>query len=152
MSTHEAATFDNDVRLAVYHQFVNTRRAPTRAEIASHLACSAKQIEAAFQRLADAHILVLQAVSHEILMANPLSAVPTAFPVETPKGEFWSNCIWDAMGVISMLGGSGVVKTSCGCCGEAMSLEVRKRSLLPVTGVIHFAIPAAHWWDDIVFN
>ena|SRR5437762_10326340 len=152
MESHEFAGFDNDVRLAVYQEFLANRRAPSVAEIASHLSVSVVDIKAAFHRLADAHVLVLQPESNEILMANPLSAVPTAFPVETSKGEYWSNCIWDALGVVAMLGPSGRVNTSCGCCGEAMTLEVRNGALLPTEGIIHFAIPAAHWWDDIVFN
>jgi hypothetical protein len=152
MTAHDFASFDNDVRLAVYARFIKDRRAPTRAEIASHLSCSEAEIRDSFQRLADAHVLVLQPGSREILMANPLSAVPTPFPVESSRGEFWGNCIWDALGIIAMLGGSGRVKTSCGCCGEAMMVEVRENLLLAVGGVVHFAIPAAHWWDDIVFN
>ncbi len=28
----------------------------------------------------------------------------------------------------------------------------RDGSLLPAESVIHFAVPAAHWWDDIGFN
>ena len=152
MAHEDKSEFDNRVRLAIYHQFVNTRRAPTIAEIAARMSLPGPETKAAFQRLAEAHIVVLQRESGEILMANPLSAVPTAFPVETSKGEFWGNCIWDAMGAIAMLGGSGRVKTSCGCCSEAMTVEVRNGSLIPVPGIIHFAVPAAHWWDDIVFN
>ena len=152
MAHEDKSEFDNQVRLAIYHQFVNTRRAPTIAEIVARMSLPVSETKAAFQRLAEAHIVVLQPESGEILMANPLSAVPTAFPVETSKGEFWGNCIWDAMGAIAMLGGSGLVKTSCGCCGEAMTVEVRKGSLIPAPGIIHFAVPAAHWWDDIVFN
>src|SRR5437879_5684452 len=128
MVNQEFAGFDNDVRLAIYQRFMANRHAPGIAQIASHLSASVVDTRAAFQRLADAHIVVLQPESGEILMANPLSAVPTPFPVETTKGEFWGNCIWDALGIIAMLGGSGRVDTSCGCCGEAMTVEVRDRT------------------------
>jgi hypothetical protein len=30
-----------------------------------------------------------------------------------------------------------------------MSLEIRDGSLEPSEGVIHFAVPAARWWEDI---
>jgi hypothetical protein len=33
-----------------------------------------------------------------------------------------------------------------------MHLEIRSGALLEAGGIVHFAIPAAHWWDDVVFN
>lgn len=152
MSAQDTANFDNSVRVAIYQQFVANGRASSMAEVAKSLTSPATEIKAAYERLAAAHVIVLQPESGEILMANPLSALPTAFEVATPEGRFWGNCIWDGMGIIAMLGGSGEVVTSCGCCSESMRVEIREGKLLPVRGVIHFAISAAHWWDDIVFN
>jgi hypothetical protein len=114
-------------------------------------------VTAAFQELAAAHMLVLQPGSGEILMANPLSAVPTPFVAETQSDagsrSWYGNCIWDALGVIAMLQCDGRVLTSCGCCGESMTVSVRKRQVeAQPPGLVHFAIPAKRWWDDIVFN
>ena len=111
----------------------------------------------AFQELAAAHMLVLQPDSGEVLMANPLSAVPTPFVVETRSGAgshgWYGNCIWDALGVIAMLHCDGRVLASCGCCGESMIVSVHKGKVeAKPPGVVHFAIPAKRWWDDIVFN
>jgi hypothetical protein len=33
-----------------------------------------------------------------------------------------------------------------------MYLRVVNGSLEDAPGIVHFAIPAARWWDDIVFN
>ncbi len=90
-------------------------------------------------------------------MANPLSAVPTPFVVETQADtgprSWYGNCIWDALGVIAMLQHDGRVLTSCGCCGESMAVTVRNSQVeSKPPGVVHFAIPARRWWDDIVFN
>ena len=90
-------------------------------------------------------------------MANPLSAVPTPFVVETPgttgRRGWYGNCIWDALGVIAMLQNDGRVLASCGCCGESMTVSVRHGEVESnPPGVVHFAIPAKRWWDDIVFN
>ena len=51
-----------------------------------------------------------------------------------------------------MLAADGEVATRCGDCEVPMSLVVRDGALQPAEGVIHFAVPAAHWWDDIGFN
>jgi hypothetical protein len=111
----------------------------------------------AFRELAAAHMLVLQPGSGEVLMANPLSAVPTPFVVETVRStgskNWYGNCIWDALGIIAMLRSDGRVLASCGCCGESMTVAVRNSEVsCEPPGLAHFAIPAKHWWDDIVFN
>jgi hypothetical protein len=111
----------------------------------------------AFRELAAGHMLVLQPGSGEVLMANPLSAVPTPFVVETGEAvgpHTWhGNCIWDALGVIAMLHVDGRVHTSCGCCGESMTVAVRGGEVVcEPPGLVHFALPARQWWDDIVFN
>jgi hypothetical protein len=152
-----ADDFKTRVRLKVYDLFVTTGRCPKMAEVARALGCGLSDVTSAFQELAAAHVLVLQASGGEILMANPLSAMPTPFVVETQSdggtGSWYGNCIWDALGVIAMLQGDGRVVTSCGCCGESMTVSVRNGAVEATPpGIVHFAIPAKHWWDDIIFN
>ena len=85
-------------------------------------------------------------------MAPPFSAVPTAFRVETPRGAYWGNCIWDGLGIVGMLGGEGTVQTRCADCDEPMALRVEAGELVDGDGLAHFAVPAARWWDDIGFT
>ena len=149
--------FNTRVRLKLYELFLAHGHCPKMDDVARALACSVSDVGTAFRQLADAHMLVLQPGSGEILMANPLSAVPTAFVVETEgtaeSRSWYGNCIWDALGVIAMLHGDGRVLTSCGCCGESMAVSVRQGEVeARPPGIVHFAIPAKHWWDDIVFT
>ena len=106
---------------------------------------------AAYGRLADAHVIVLQPGTSDIWMAAPLSARPTPFLVATEHGRFFGNCVWDALGIAAMLRSDARVDTDCADCGEAMVLEVRDGEL-HAEGVAHFAVPAARWWDDIAFT
>jgi len=85
-------------------------------------------------------------------MANPFSAVPTPFVVTTPQKLYYGNCIWDALGIPAMLKTDATIDASCGCCNTAMKITVKDETVLESQGLAHFAIPAAHWWDDIVFN
>jgi Alkylmercury lyase len=147
----------NRVRVRLYQLFLELGRCPSSEEVATALQCNVSDVSAAFRALADAHMLVLQPGSGEILMANPLSAVPTPFVVETQADtgfrSWYGNCIWDALGVIAMLQRDGRVLTSCGCCGESMTVNVRNGAAeAKPSGIVHFAIPAKRWWDDIVFN
>ena len=152
-----SADFTARVRIRLYELFVKWGKCPSKADLAGDLGCSASDIAIAFNEMATAHMLVLQQGSGEILMANPLSAVPTPFLVETLSAgrtqRWYGNCIWDALGVIAMLQGDGRVLASCGCCGESMTVSVRQgKAACDPRGIVHFALPARHWWDDIVFN
>jgi hypothetical protein len=143
---------DRDVRVFVYERFLADARPPTIDEVATGLSISAPEIESSFRRLEQGHVLVFAPGTHNIWMANPLSAFPTPFRVETPRGAYWGTCIWDAFGTVAMLGGSGTVLTSCADCGEEMTLRVTEGELEPVEGVAHFAVPARSWWDNIGYT
>ncbi len=148
----ERIALDKVVRHYVYDYVMREGLPPTIAETSSALSRSWDEIRASFQRLADGHILVLQKQSGEILMANPFSAVPTPFLVKAGDRSYYGNCIWDAMGIPAMLKQDAIIEASCGCCSTAMNLKITNGSLEEARGLAHFAIPAAHWWDDIVFN
>lgn len=148
----ERIAFDKTVRHHVYDYVMREGLPPPISEISSALSRSLDEIRASFQRLADGHILVLQKGSGEILMANPFSAVPTPFLVKAEDRSYYGNCIWDAMGIPAMLKRDATIEASCGCCSTAMRVKIRKGTLEETYGIAHFAIPAAHWWDDIVFN
>jgi hypothetical protein len=143
---------DTRVRLAIYEQFVAEGEAPSVGDVADTLSISTDEAEAAFRRLAENRVIVLVPGTAEIWMANPLSAVPTSFRVQTVRGSYWGNCVWDGLGVGSMLGGDGTVETRCADCNEDMSLRVEGGELVEGDGVAHFAVPAARWWDNIGFT
>lgn len=144
--------FDTAVRLEVYRFFVDEARPPVPAELAVVLGIDQASVEDALRRLADEHVLVLAPGTPYIWMANPLSAIPTPFSVEVEGRKMFGNCIWDALGIVAMLGGTGTVTTWCADCHERLSLTVDDNRLSSGEGVVHFAVPAAHWWEDIGFN
>ena len=109
-------------------------------------------MRSALQRLADLHILVLQQNTSEVLRAAPFWAVPTAFHVQSAKRSWWASCVWDALAIPLMLRRDARVTTACACCDSAMELIVHKGGLLGTKGVIHFAVPASRWYENIVFT
>ncbi len=143
---------DKEIRYHVYDYVMREGLPPTIAETSSALSRPLDKVRASFHRLADEHIFVLQKGNGEILMANPFSAVPTPFIVKVGNRSYYGNCIWDAMGIPAMLKQNATIEASCSCCSTAMCLKVTNGSLEEARGLAHFAISAAHWWDDIVFN
>ena len=144
--------FDTTVRLALYRDFVRTASAPSAEALAASMQSSAAEIRAALERLAAGKAIVLQPESREILMANPLCAVPTPFRIQTRGHSFFASCVWDGLGSMAMLRGDSTLDISCACCGEAMTIGMRGGEIGPANGVIHFAIPAKRWWENIVFT
>jgi hypothetical protein len=125
------------LRNRIYGEFVETGRAP-------------EADPEALRRLHDAHALVLE--TGRIRMLNPFSLVPTPHRVRA-RGRWWyGNCAWDSLGVIAALGDEGRYETSCPDCAEPIALEVRGSELRDNGAVFHLAVPAAQWWDDIVFT
>ncbi|HLE05156.1 MAG TPA: organomercurial lyase [Anaerolineales bacterium] len=143
---------DLPVRRIVYDGFITEGISLPRSEVAARLSLPETDVAAAFRRLAQAHVLVLQPESGEVLMANPFSSVPTAFRVTSGLMHWWGNCIWDALGILAMIAQDGAVVTSCPDCGEGVTLSISAGRLPHADGIVHFAVPAAHWWDDIVFT
>lgn len=144
---------DNRVRLHIYERFVADGRPPTAAETAEALRIVPDEAEDAYRRLEEARVIVLAPGTTNVWMANPLSAVPTRFRVVTDDGRsWWGNCVWDGLGVLAMVGADGMVDTSCPDCGAKIELRVEDGELQPADAVIHFAVPAARWWENIGFT
>jgi Alkylmercury lyase len=143
---------DSNLRLAIYRFIARRGHVPSARELAQTLSRPEKAIRAGLQRLAGAHTIVLQRETPEILRAAPFWAVPTAFHVQSGKHSWWGSCVWDALGIPAMLGRDASITTACGCCDSAMTLHVRKGRLAAAGGVIHFAVPARRWYDNIVFT
>ena len=144
--------FDRRVRGFIYESTLSRGYPPLIADVANHLDVPTEEIRQAFERLAAARVIVLQRDNEEILMALPFSAVPTPFLVQTKDYSCDGNCIWDAMGIGAMLHRDATIKTACGDCGTAMDVHIRDGQVQADQGILHFAVPALHWWDDIVFT
>ena len=149
----DSATMDTDVRLHIYGAFLTEGAPPTVADTARALKRSESDVADAYDRLAGSRVIVLRQGTRDVLMAAPLSAVPTRFDVRLPNGRsYHANCVWDSLGVMAMLGSDGVVDATCADCDAPVELRVAGGVLAPSDAVVHFAVPARRWWEDIVFT
>jgi hypothetical protein len=65
---------------------------------------------------------------------------------------YFANCAWDALGVPAALHADAVIDASDAHTGEPMRLVVRSGKVVFEPCVAHFAVPAARWWDDIIYT
>jgi hypothetical protein len=141
-----------DVRLYVYRQMVDTSAAPSAVDTARALHRTEAEIESAYRALADAHMLVLRPNSHTVWMAGPFSNMQTAFTVIAGGRAYYANCAWDAFGVPALLGADARIFTTCGDCGGVLERKVSNGALPETRGIVHFALPARRWWDDVGYT
>lgn len=145
-------TLARDVRIHVFREAAATAQVPQAPDISRALGRSETDVRAALHELAVAKVLILAPNDGNIWAANPFCAVPSGFRVAAAGKQYWGICIWDALGIAAALGADAIITAPCGDCGVGMTLEVRDGQLVRTEGVVHFAIPAHHWWDNIGFT
>jgi len=145
--------FDTAVKLNIYQTLAETGQAPSTAEVARSLSLGVEETQAAFQRLHKKRLLVPEPGDpSRIRMAPPFSGVKTDFLVKARSQVYYANCVWDALGIPAALKADAIAEAADGHTGEPMLLEVRNGEPIPQDCAIHFAVPAAKWWDDIVYT
>ena len=77
MSSDALRQQDLALRLHIYRFWCERARPPTLAESAAACDITAAEALAVWQRLHNAHLILLEADGDQIRMANPLSARPT---------------------------------------------------------------------------
>ncbi|HEX2646816.1 MAG TPA: organomercurial lyase [Candidatus Dormibacteraeota bacterium] len=141
------------VRLAVLSRTAASAKVPNAGELSSVMGVDEPAVVDAYRVLGEGHVYVLEPNDPTRLrMANPFSAVQTTFVVEVGQRHYYGNCVWDALGIVSMLGGNGTVSTACPDCHEPLTLKVTDRKLVDGPGIVYFGVPARRWWDDIIFT
>jgi hypothetical protein len=144
--------FDTGVKLAVYRHFADTGAAPSVVDVAGRAGTTPTEVVAAYARLRQKRVLLLGADGASIDMAPPFSGVPTFHVVESGGLSYFANCAWDALGIPAALGRAALVTSRCGQSGAPLRLEVSSAGPPPSDWVFHCAVPAAQWWDDLVFT
>jgi hypothetical protein len=138
---------DLELRRRTYAFFVEHGRAPVAAELGDP-----NEVVAGWRRLDAEHAVVLNEATDELRMLNPFSVVPTAYRVRAGSRWWYGNCAWDALGICAALHVDGRIETSCPDCGGSLVVELRNAQPDDESPLFHCLVPAAHWWDDIVFT
>ena len=142
-----------DVRHFIYQHFAATAKPPTLEEIGAHFAMSQAEVEAALLELHAQHALFLQEGTLDIVIANPFSGVSTDFLVDVDGQTYYANCAWDSFGVIAALGAAnGRIRANCAHTGEPLSLGVKDDEVVSAGEQVHFLVPFAQWYADMVFT
>lgn len=142
---------DRRVRYAIYATFAEGG-IPLSASLSARLRIPQAELHDSYGRLHAAHVLVLDPRTKEVSMALPFSAVPTDFRVLTRERTWFAGSAWDAFGIAVLTGVDAVLTTTCHDCEGPIVHRIEERKLVDAHGVVHFAVAAAKWWDNIGYT
>ena len=140
------------VRTAVYRHFAETARRPSPAEVAERTGISETDVIGTYAVLRARRVLLLEPDGVTIRMAPPFSGVPTQHVAHVGDRRYFANCAWDVLGVPAALQRPGTVHSRCEQSLEPLHLDVGLDGPQPSDWLFHCLVPAAHWWDDLVFT
>lgn len=145
-------SFELKVKLAVYRHFAESGGPPSYDQLAQELAAPTTKVLEVYQQLRAQRVLVLENGGVSIRMAPPFSGVATQHIVKVGNRSYFANCAWDALGIPAALQQPATVHSRCEQSMEHLRLEVSLEGPESSDWVFHCVVPAAHWWDDIVFT
>jgi hypothetical protein len=140
-------------RAFIYAHFAATAGAPSAADLARHFGLTVAQTETLLLTLHDHHALFLEpgTTPLRVRMANPFSAIATAFQTTVAGTTYFANCAWDTFGIAAALHASEAeIRSVCAASGVAVRLRLAGGALEPTDTVVHFLVPFAIWYDDLV--
>jgi len=162
------------VRAFVYNHLADTTLPPSVEEAAKHFNIEIAEASELYRELHNRHAFFLEPDTLTIRMANPFSGIPTDFKVQANGKTYFANCAWDMLGIPATLESDAIIEALCTESNDPVQLEIRggqisARAAVPSptlrTGPggdlksnlandlrIHFPLPFARWYDDLVFT
>jgi len=140
------------VKVAVYRHFAETTHRPEPHEVAERTGLAIADVLAAYRELRAQRLLLLEEDGATIRMAPPFSGVPTQHRARVDDREYFANCAWDALAIPAALRRPGRVLSRCEQSLDPLDLEVGRDGPEASTWLFHCLVPAAQWWDDLVFT
>lgn len=138
------------IRLYLYETLEASGRAPDASAIGARFNIAERDARAALRRLHDAHALVLGA-GDAVLMAHPLSAVPTDYRVTINGIDLYANCAWDSLGIPAMMDSDATITARHPLTDDHSRYSIEAGRLQGDSGLlVHFAHPFRQWYDDII--
>ena len=144
--------FDTSVKVALYRATAESGSPPSLEAVAEKVRATPAAIKEAYARLRASRLLLLKPDGVTIRMAPPFSGVPTQHHVIVDGVHYYANCAWDALGIPAALHCPGLIHSRCEQSLQPLHLEVGVNGPEPSTWLFHCLVPAAKWWDDLVFT
>ena len=144
--------FDTTVKVTIYRTTAETGAPPSAADVAARIGSDVDAVKEAFARLHGQRLLLPSPDGETIRMAPPFSGVPTQHRGAAGGVNYYAPCAWDALGIPAALHQPALVQSECAESHEPFRLNVGLDGPEPSSWLFHCLVPAARWWDDLVFT
>ena len=141
-----------EIRAFVYDHFKATTRPPSVKDTAVRFDLTNEEAATAYEELGQRHAFFLSPDTHNILMANPFSAVETLFKVHANSKTYFANCAWDSLGIPAALRSDAEIEATCSQSGYPIQLSIRDGQVSSSDVVVHFLVPFHDWYNDLVYT
>lgn len=140
----------------LHHELIRglleTGMVPPDSALRAVLDCPASELEALFDALADQHGVVLHPNSHRVWVIHPFSLAPTSFLVRSGERRWWGCCAWCSLGIAALVDAPCTITSSLGAEDDRVTLTVAGGAVTPADLVVHFPVPMAHAWDNVIYT
>ena len=140
------------VRAFVYQQFADTTYPPSVDETVDLFEIEFEEAVELYKELHNRHALFLEPETLTIRMANPFSGISTDFRAHANGRTYYANCAWDMLGIPAALHCDAVIEAICTESNKTVRLEVKNSQITDYDLLVHFPLPFARWYDDLVFT
>jgi hypothetical protein len=150
------------IRHFVYNHFADTTHPPSVEETAQHFNISTEEASEYYKELHNRHASFLEPETLTVRMANPFSGIPTDFKVHADGKTYFANCAWDMLGIPAALHTDAVIEAVCTESNEKVQIKIKDGQITNPQStsdrstdsqlLIHFPLPFARWYDDLVFT
>lgn len=143
----------DEVRVALYRSFVESGRPPMPADLAAAAGISTDEVEAALRELASQDVIALLPGTSFVWLAHPFSAAAGPYRVTSGDRSWDAICIWDALGILAVVGRDGRVDGRCPDCAGELTVSVQGGVVsAPEPYVAHYGVPARRWYEDVGYT
>jgi hypothetical protein len=122
---------------------------PSISDLAQRWGISETEVGCLLEELASIHGVVLHPHVRAPWIVHPFSLTPTINWIVGETGSWWAPCIWCALGVTVLVGGSTRIHTRYGAEAEPLVIDVSNGRPVKKDIVVHFAIPPARAWGNV---
>lgn len=102
--------------------------------------------------LQDHHGCVLHPHSDEVWIVHPFANAPALVSIHAGDDVWWANCAWCGLGAAHLIGRDCRITSTLGAHGESVDLEIKAGALVPTDLLVHFPVPMARAWDNVVYT
>jgi hypothetical protein len=146
------STPSDDLRIFVYGHLVENGLPPMLDEIGKHFGTTRAVAQQELAQLKIGKTILVHPETGEIWMAGPFSAAKSDYQAVAKGRTWWANCAWDMLGIPMVLNAAVKVHTKCTDCGSPMTIDCDPLHPPTEDAVVHFLVPARHWYEDIAFT